>query len=111
MVVPMCIQKIILWERNKSFFKPALNRQMAIGFSGRAEYVMPLFSIGVGIGANAIHKGGDLTGTYQTFALKIGVTKSSFLHIGYNLKDFHEPNFLMIGLGFRFNNQRPSLLH
>ncbi|QBQ40605.1 acyloxyacyl hydrolase [Sphingobacterium psychroaquaticum] len=95
----------------QEFFKPALNRQMAIGFSGRAEYVMPLFSIGVGIGANAIHKGGDLTGTYQTFALKIGVTKSSFLHIGYNLKDFHEPNFLMIGLGFRFNNQRPSLLH
>lgn len=92
----------------QEFFKPPLNKQFAMGFSARGEYVMPLFSIGMGIGANAIHGGGDFKGTYQTFALKIGVTPSSFLHVGYNLKDFHEPNFLMLGLGFRLNNQRPS---
>lgn len=92
----------------QEFFKPPASKQLAMGFSARGEYVMPLFSIGVGIGANAIHGGGDFKGTYQTFALKIGVTPSSFLHIGYNLKDFHDPNFLMLGLGFRLNNQRPS---
>ena len=89
------------------FYKPPVEEQLAVGFSARGEYVMPLFSIGVGIGANAFHRGGDFKGTYQTFALKIGVTPSSFLHIGYNLKNFKEPNFLMLGFGFRLNNQRP----
>ncbi len=95
----------------QEFFKPDLNRQMALGLSARAEYVMPLFSIAVGMGGNVLHKGGDLKGTYQTFALKIGATRNSFLHIGYNLKDFHEPNFLMLGFGFRLRNHSPSLLH
>ena len=91
----------------QDFFKPPLRKQLAMGFSARGEYVMPLFSIGVGVGANALHGGGDFKGTYQTFALKIGVAPSAFLHIGYNLKDFKEPNFLMLGFGFRLNNQRP----
>lgn len=94
----------------QEFFKPALNRQLAMGLSARAEYVMPLFSIAVGLGGNVLHKGGDLKGSYQTFALKIGATRNSFIHIGYNLKDFHEPNFLMLGLGFRLHNHSPSLL-
>lgn len=33
------------------------------------------------------------------------------LHIGYNLQDFQTPNYLMLGLGFRFNNKYPKVRH
>ncbi len=92
----------------QEFFKPSLNKQLALGISGRTEYVMPYFTVGLGMGVNVLHGGGDLNGFYQLVALKIEVTRSSFLHIGYNLKDFHEPNFLMLGIGFRFNNKYPT---
>lgn len=94
----------------QEFFTPPIDQQLALGISARAEYVMPIFTIALGLGTNVLHRGGDLSGTYQTFALKINATRNSFLHIGYNLKDFKEPNFLMLGLGFRFNNHTPSLV-
>lgn len=87
------------------FFKPSLNKQLALGLSGRAEYVMPYFSVGIGLGTNILHGGGDLKAFYQILALKIEVTRNSFLHIGYCLQDFHDPNYLMLGIGFRFNNK------
>ena len=93
----------------QEFFKPALRKQLALGVSARAEYVMPYFSIGIGLGTNVLHAGGDLKSFYQVLSLKIEVTRSSFLHIGYNLKDFHDPNYLMLGIGFRFHNKYPTL--
>lgn len=94
----------------QKFFKPGFDRQIALGISARAEYIMPVFTISMGVGRNVIHKGGDLRGFYQSLALKIRTSRSSFFHIGYNLKDFKEPNYLMLGLGYRFNNKTPSLL-
>ena len=91
------------------FLKPAFNRQIALGLSARAEYVMPYFTVGVGVGANMLHKGGDMKGSYQVLALKIKMTRDTYLHIGYNLKDFKNPNYLMLGLGFRFHNKYPRL--
>lgn len=85
--------------------KPPLINQMALGVSGRAEYVMPYFSIGFGMGVNVMRSGKDFGTIYQILALKMEITKSSFLHIGYSLSDFHDPNYLMLGLGFRFNNK------
>lgn len=93
----------------QGFRSPSLNKQLALGLSGRMEYVMPFFTVGIGIGANVMHGGGDLKGCYQILALKIDATRNSFLHIGYNLQDFHSPNFLMLGIGYRFNNQRPKI--
>lgn len=95
----------------QEFFKPDIDRQIALGVSGRAEYVMPVFTISIGVGANFLHKGGDLRGTYQSLALKVMATRSAFLHIGYNMKEFHDPNYLMLGLGYRFNNKTPRLLY
>lgn len=92
----------------QGFFKPSLHKQLALGLSGRAEFVMPYFTVNLGIGANILHGGGDLKGLYQVLALKIEVTRNSFLHIGYNLQNFHTPNFLMLGIGFRFHNKHPS---
>ena len=46
---------------------------------------------------------------YQILALKIDLTHSVFLHVGYNLRNFHEPNYLMLGLGYRFHDLTPRL--
>jgi hypothetical protein len=87
--------------------KPPLNEQLTLGLSGRAEYVMPYFSINIGLGVNAIHSGGDTKAFYQILALKIKCTRDSFIHIGYSLQNFNTPNFLMLGIGYRFNNKYP----
>ncbi len=92
----------------QQFFKPPLNKQLALGLSGRGEYVMPYFTVGIGLGANVLHGGGDLKSFYQILALKIELTRNSFLHVGYSLSNFHDPNFLMLGIGFRFNNKYPT---
>lgn len=91
------------------FYKPALRKQFALGLSARAEYVMPFFTVGVGLGANVLQAGGDLKSFYQILALKVHVTRNSFLHIGYNLQNFHTPNYLMLGFGIRFHNRYPAL--
>jgi len=97
------------YDPGYTFYQPSADRQMALGISLRAEFVMPYFSVNAGIGLNVLHGGGDLRSFYQILALKIGMTHSSFLHIGYCLKDFHNPNFLMLGVGYRFNNKYPRL--
>ena len=97
-----------LWEKaSQEFFRPPLYKQLALGLSVRAEYVMPFFTIALGVGANILHGGGDLDAFYQILALKINITRNSFLHIGYSLQDFHNPSFLMLGVGVRFHNMHP----
>ncbi len=91
----------------QQFYKPATSRQLALGLSGRIEYVMPFFSVNIGMGVNVLHRGGDLRSFYQILALKTAVTRNSYIHIGYCLENFHNPNYLMLGIGFRFNNQYP----
>lgn len=95
----------------QQFFKPGLNKQVALGISARVDYVMPLFAINLGVGAQVLHNGRDLRGTYQALSLKIRATKNSFFNIGYNVKDFNEPNYLMFGIGYRFNNKTPLSLN
>lgn len=95
-------------ETENECYKPSLHKQLALGISGRAEYVMPYFTVGVGIGANVLHGGGDHKGIYQVLTLKVELTRSSYLHVGYNLKNFSDPNYLMLGIGFRFNNKYPT---
>ncbi len=94
---------------SQEFFKPSFNRQLALGLSGRAEYVMPYFTVGLGLGANVLHPGGDLKSFYQLLTLKTEITRNSFIHIGYSLHNFQTPNFLMLGIGFRFNNRYPGI--
>ena len=91
------------------FHTPSVDKQIALGISGRAEFVMPYFTVGFGLGFNVLHKGGDLKSFYQMLTLKVGVTHNTFVHVGYCLKDFQTPNYLMLGVGFRFNNKYPRL--
>lgn len=106
----MFLQRIILSVRHQEFYKPPLHQQLALGISGRAEYVMPYFTIGIGVGGNVLHGKGDLKAFYQILALKIAVTRSSFVHVGYSIHDFSTPNFLMLGVGYRFNNKYPKVI-
>lgn len=92
-----------------TYYTPSLDKQIALGISGRAEFVMPYFTVGIGLGVNVLHKGGDLKSFYQMLTLKIAATRRTFVHIGYCLKDFQTPNYLMLGVGFRFNNKYPIL--
>ena len=75
--------------------RPPLGDQFALGLSGRAEYVMPFFVVGKN----------DLNMFYQLLTLKIALSRAVFLHVGYRLQNFNEPNFLMLGIGFRFNGK------
>ena len=72
----------------------------------RAEIVMPVFSINLGVGRNVVCKGADADSFYQVVALKTDITRNLFLHVGYQLYKFKDPNNLMLGLGFRFNAKR-----
>jgi hypothetical protein len=87
---------------------PSIDKQLALGLSARAEYVMPYFTVGLGVGMNVLHGGGNMKAFYQILALKTEITRNSFIHIGYSLKDYKNPNFLMLGIGYRFNNKYPT---
>ena len=93
-------------DGNIRFYRPPLNEQLGVGLSLRAELVMPIFSVNVGFGRNFIYKGDELKGFYQTLALKADIYKGLYLHIGYKLHDFHDPNNLMLGFGLRFGKHR-----
>lgn len=90
------------------FIRPCAAQQLSLGMSVRGEYVMPFFSINAGIGYNFIGNR-DQRGLYQILALKIDITRNVFVHLGYNLHNFHDPNYLMLGMGFRFGNRFPEL--
>lgn len=92
-------------DGNIKFFRPPLSEQLGAGLSARAEFVMPIFSVNIGFGRNFIYKGKELSGFYQTLALKADLYKGLFLHIGYKLHDFHDPNNLMLGFGWRFGSK------
>ena len=80
--------------------KPEWYRRIALGVSARAEFVMPYFTINFGIGHNIVNTSvKDFSGFYEILALKIGLTRQTYLHIGYSLYDFYYPNNLMLGLG------------
>ena len=86
--------------------RPPLRESLAAGLSLRAELIMPIFMVGVGVGHNIIYNGSDFDGFYQVFNLKTSLTKRLFLNIGYKLTDLKRPNNLMIGLGWSFHRIR-----
>ena len=65
---------------------------------------MPFFTVGIGFGGNFLGYG-EFKVFYQMLALKIALSREIFVHVGYNLQEFRTPSFLMLGVGFRFNNK------
>lgn len=83
------------------FYRPKVFDQMCWGISGRAELVMPIFSVNVGIGYNIIGPE-ETKATYELANLKVRITDHFFLNIGYQLLNFQKQNNLMLGLGYSF---------
>lgn len=94
-----------IYDAELKFHHPPFREQFAVGVSIRGEIVMPIFSINMGIGRNFICKGKDTDSFYQIFVLKADITRNVFLHIGYQLYKFRNPNNLMLGFGYRFNSR------
>ena len=88
------------------FHKQPFNERISAGVSIRGEWAMPIFSINAGIGYNFYAKSFDTKKFYQILAMKIFLNQSVFLHIGYQMNQFKDPNNLMIGMGYRFNSRR-----
>lgn len=87
------------------FYRPPYWKQISGGLSVRGELVMPIFSINAGIGYNFFGSA-DSRNCYQVLALKVHVARSLFLNVGYQLNSFHNPNNLMLGIGYTFHNLR-----
>lgn len=84
------------------FYYQPFKQRFSAGLSLRAELTMPIFSINVGLGRNLIASGADTRIFYQTLALKAYVFRGSYLQVGYQMRDFHLPNNLMLGIGYTF---------
>lgn len=89
-------------SEDPKFFKPSFQEQFSVGLSARGELVMPIFSVNLGIGYNVLQDGNNTKGWYQVIALKTFLTRRLFLHVGYQLSEFKDPNNLMLGMGWRF---------
>ena len=89
------------------FSKGSIFRKIGVGISARGELVMPFVSLNVGIGYNFIGPY-EARASYQLANLKLYVTRSLFLNIGYQLQDFQRQNNLMLGLGYTFRSSRAA---
>lgn len=93
------------YDEDIKFYRQKFKDRFSAGLSLHAELTMPIFSINVGIGRNLIADGRDTEITYQTLALKAYIIKGAYLQAGYQLRDFHHPNNLMLGVGYTFGTR------
>ncbi|MBD5274758.1 MAG: acyloxyacyl hydrolase [Bacteroides sp.] len=83
------------------FTRPSFLNQICLGLSARAELVMPVFSVNLGIGYNIIGPE-ETRASYQLANLKVRLTDAFFLNVGYQLLNFQKQNNLMLGFGYTF---------
>ncbi len=83
---------------NAKFYRPPFLSQVSVGLSARAELVMPIFSVNVGIGYGFIGPT-ETRKLYQSVNLKTYVAGPVYLNIGYRMVEFQSPSNLMLGVG------------
>ncbi len=90
---------------NAKFYHPPFFRQVSGGLSARAELVMPIFSLNVGIGYGIVgpHETRKL---YQTVNLKTYLTGPLYFNVGYRLYNFRSPSNLMLGFGVTLGRKK-----
>lgn len=87
------------------FYRQSFKERFSAGLSLHAELTMPIFSINIGLGRNVIAGSPDTSIFYQTLALKAYVFRNSYINIGYQLRNFKDPNNLMLGVGYTFGRR------
>lgn len=85
------------------FHSQPFHERLSAGLSIRGEWAMPIFAINGGIGYNFYSKSFDTKKFYQILAMKIFLNQRMFLHVGYQMNQFKDPNNLMLGMGYRFH--------
>lgn len=93
------------YDEDIKFYRQPFKERFSAGLSLHAELTMPIFSINIGLGRNFIASGPDTRIFYQTLALKAYIIKGAYLQAGYQLRDFHNPNNLMLGVGYTFGRR------
>ena len=93
------------YDEDIKFYRQPFKERFSAGLSLHAELTMPIFSINIGVGRNLIASGPDTRIFYQTLALKAYIVKGAYLQVGYQLRNFHNPNNLMLGLGYTFGRK------
>lgn len=86
------------YGEDAKFTRPPFYRQLSAGLSARAELVMPIFSLNVGIGYG-IAGPRETRKLYQLVCLKAYIHGPVYLNIGYRLYQFRSPSNLMLGFG------------
>lgn len=84
------------------FSKVPFFKKCSVGLAAVAEFTMPIFTVGAGVGVNMVTPVGDPR-FYQLLYIKTFVTRNLYLNTGYRLGNFKTPQNLMLGLGYRFN--------
>lgn len=74
-------------------------KRLIAGLSARAELVMPIFSVNVGLGRNLLCVS-SARKFYQIANLRIHPFRSVWLNIGYQLHNFRHPDNLVLGIGY-----------
>ncbi len=92
-------------EEAPEYSKPAFEEQIMAGLSARAELVLPIFSINIGVGMNLLASGEDKWLPYEILALKAHVSKNLYLHAGCTFYNLQFSRCMMFGLGYRFNSR------
>lgn len=86
------------YGEDTKFQRPPFLRQTSVGLSARAELVMPIFSVNIGVGYGLIGPR-ETRNFYQVANLKIRTSRRFFFNIGYRFIEFRSPSNLMLGLG------------
>lgn len=84
-----------------SYRKPDAWKQLTLGLSARAELVMPVFTLNVGLGYGLLGSY-ETRKFYQMVNLKTYFRKGLYLNVGYRLIRFRSPSNLMLGVGYTF---------
>lgn len=99
---------------NVMIYKPPTHEMLMAGLSGRAELVMPIFTVNLGLGYNLLCVS-SARKFYQVanlrihpFGSKIAVDRGNalsrlWLNVGYQFHSFSHPDNLLLGLGFTIN--------
>ncbi len=87
--------------RTVEYENPPFHEQLSVGLSARAELIMPIFSVNIGIGKHVLASGEDKGLMYEVIALKTSVTPKLFLHTGCVFYNLQASRCLMLGLGYR----------
>ncbi|MCC8088059.1 MAG: acyloxyacyl hydrolase [Rikenellaceae bacterium] len=81
---------------------PPFGKRVSAGIAAKFDYVMPYFTVSLGLGIETLRVSEDYSRFYQSLTLKTDLTERLFLNLGYRIRDFSLPSFLMLGVGYRF---------